>query len=238
MRIAARLLTALALLCAATGAAKARGIDCSRAVGKLDRAICADPVMLEYDARIAAAHATAMRFSNGAIAAYVRLDQQEWLAAFRTIETLDATIDGDCIVTDGACLRAEMRRRVDDIESGAYVHSGVYRSAGGMKLLLHPGQANGYRVRVYDPARAGDVNVVTAQVDRAALWDGPEFMVSTMGDANGVPLPVEDGCTLRLMPEPLAIRVFQKGACGGHIFEGIYRRLLDETLRGYELELH
>lgn len=235
MKIAA-ILTGLLLLCAA-GGAQARGIDCSKAVTKLDRAICGDRLAMEYDQRIAAAYANALTSWDGAIAPYVRLDQQQWLTAFRTID-LEAAIDSDCVITDPACIRSELRRRVDDIESGAYVHSGVYRAASGMKLLLHPGRANGYRVRVYDPARPATVNIVTMDGDRAALWDGPKFMVSTMGDSNGLPLPPDDGCMLRMLPEALAIRVFQKGACGGHNFEGTYDRLLDETLRSYELELY
>lgn len=234
MKIAALLLTGLLLLSAK--GAEAAGIDCSKAVTKLDKAICADRAALDYDRRIAAAYARALASWDGAIASYVRLDQQQWLTAFRTIE-LEAAIDSDCVVTDPACIREELRRRVDDVESGAYIHSGVYRAAGGMKLLLHSGQANGYRVRLYDPVNAAKVNITTLDADRAALWDGPQFMVSTMGDSNGLPFPPEDGCTLRMLPEALAIRVFQKGACGGQNFEGTYSRLLDETLRGYELEL-
>jgi len=235
MKIAAMVLGFL--LVTGGGAAQARGIDCAKAVAKLDRAICADPVALDYDSRMAAAYARALASWNGAIARYVRLDQQEWLTSFRTIE-LETAFDSDCVVTDRACIREELRRRVEDVESGAYVHSGVYRTATGMKLLLHPGLANGYHVRVYDPARASKVNIATVDSDRAALWDGPQFMVSTMGEANGVPFAPEDGCTLRLLPEALSIRVFQKGECGGHMFEGTYNRLLDETLRSYELELH
>ena len=231
------LLTGLFALWGA-GAAQARGIDCTKAATRLDRAICADPQMLDYDGRIAAAYGGALAAFDGSIAAYVRLDQKEWLTGFRSIEALDAAIETGCNIQDIPCLRDELRRRVDDVESGAYIHSGVYRAANGMKLLLHPGKANGYRVRVYDPARADKVNVVTADVDRAALWDGPQFMVSTMGDSNGLPLPGDDGCILRMLPEALSISVFQKGSCGGHAYEGVYNRLLDETLGSYELELH
>jgi uncharacterized protein YecT (DUF1311 family) len=229
------LATLLALL--ATGA-EARGIDCAKVATKLEKAICDDPVMRDYDTRIAAAYARAVGMWDGAIASYVKNDQQQWLTSFQAIERLDAATETDCVLSDTVCVRDTMRRRVDDIESGTYVHSGVYRSAGGMKLLLHPGHANGYRVRVYDPAKANEVNVITLEDDRSALWDGPQSMVSTMGDANGLPLGKEDGCTLRLLPEALAIRVFQKGSCQGRSFEGTYNRLLDETLRSYELELY
>lgn len=229
------LATLLGLL--ATGA-EAGGLDCARVATKLERAICDDPTMRDYDARIAAAYARALGMWDGAIAAYVKNDQQQWLTSFQAIERLDAATETDCVLSDTACLRDTMRRRVDDIESGAYVHSGVYRSPGGMKLLLHPGRANGFRVRLYDPARTADVNLVTLEGDRSALWDGPQAMVATMGDANGLPLGKDDGCTLRLVPEALSIRVVQTGACQGHGFEGTYARLLDETLRSYDLELY
>lgn len=221
----------------ATGA-EARVIDCTKVATKLEKAICGDPVMLDYDTRIAAAYARARAMWGGAIATYVEGDQQQWLTGFQAIERLDAANETDCVLSDTACVRDTMRRRVEEIESGAYVHSGIYRSAGGMKLLLHPGLANGYRVRVYDPAKLTAVNIVTLEQDRAGLWDGPQAMVSTMGDANGLPLGKEDGCTLRLTPEALTITVAQTGACQGHNFAGSYKRLLDENLRSYELELY
>lgn len=233
---------ALALLAALLGmagsSAEARGVDCAKAMTRLEKTICADPEMLDYDGRIAAAYERALAMWDGAIASYVRLDQRQWLTGFQAMERLEAAVEDDCVLTDRACVAAELRRRVDDLESGAYVHSGVYRAANGMKLLLHPARANGYRVRVYDPADAAAINIVTLDQDRAALWDGPQFMLSVMGDANGLPLAKDDGCILRLLPEPLAIRVFQKGSCQGRSFEGTYNRLLDETLRSYELELH
>lgn len=220
-----------------TEGARAQEIECSPASTRLDRAICADELALDYQRRMAAAHAGALAVWSGAIGHYARLDQQEWITGFRTME-LETAFDSDCVLSDPVCIREELRRRVDDLESRAYIYSGVYRAAGGMKLLLHPARANGYRVRIYDPARASQVNIVTRDGERTALWDGPHVMVSLMGDANGLPLPEEDGCTLRMQPEALAMRVSQKGACGGHSFEGTYDRLLGETLRGYELELH
>lgn len=225
------------LLLAAASPASARPIDCSKAMGRLESAICADPVMLDYDRRIAVAYDRALAIWDGAIASYVRRDQQQWLTGFRTIERLEAAVETECVLTDRDCVRAELRRRVDDIESGAYVHSGVYRAPSGLKLLLHPGHAHGYTVRIYDPARTARVNISTADTERAALWEEPQAMVSAMGDANGLPLPVGDGCSLRLLPEPLAIRVVQAGACQGHDFGGAYSRLPDEILQSYELEL-
>lgn len=237
MKIAAIMFSGLAALLAAQGA-QARGIDCAKTGTRLEATICADPEMRDYDNRIAAAYARGLAIWDGAIADYVRRDQQEWLTGFRSIERLEAAVEGDCVITDLACIRGEMRRRVDVLESGAYVHSGVYRAANGMKLLLQTGRANGYGVRVYDPKALPKGNIVTLDTDRAALWDGPEAMVSIMGDSNGLPLAASDGCTLRLSPEPLAIHVVQKGACGGRNYEGAYGRLLDDTLRSYELELY
>lgn len=219
-------------------AASAQAIDCAKSGGRLDGVICADAEMRDYQGRIAAALGKASTIWNGAIAPYVRLEQQEWLLAFRTIETMEAAIDDDCLLSDRVCISDQMRRRVEDMESGAYIHSGVYRAANGMKLLLHPGVASNYRVRVYDPARLAKADVVTLDGVQSAKWDGPQIMVSTMGDANGLPLPAGDGCTLRLTPQPMSIEVSQSGACRGIRFEGHYSRLLGETLRKYELELH
>lgn len=229
----------LCLLFLAVGApARASAIDCSRAASQLERQVCGDPEMREYDRRIAAAYGRALAIWDGAIGIYVRRDQQQWLTGFQAIERLDGAIETQCVLSDRDCVRDELRRRVDEVESGAYVHSGIYRAANGMKLLLYPGLANGYRIRIYDPARSAKVNIVTLVQDSAALWDGPNGMVSRMGDADGLPLPDGDGCSLRLQPEPLAIRVVQAGGCQGQGFGGVYGRQLDETLRSYDLELH
>lgn len=231
------------LLCAAIGlvvmapAAQARGIDCAKAAARLERTICADPEMLDYDARIAAAYANALTLWKGAIAAYVRRDQAAWLQSFRAIGVDD---NGGCTLDDKACIRQEMRSRVDDIESGTYAHSGVYLAADGRKLLLSPRRANGYALRIF---KLPDANVASLDEPSPAMWDGPDFMVAKMGDANGLRQPNpqggpdRDGCTLRLAPSPLSIRVWQKGACGGRDYSGSYRRDLAQTLADYEFEL-
>ncbi|MEJ5976941.1 hypothetical protein WG901_09870 [Novosphingobium sp. PS1R-30] len=210
-------------------AAQARGIDCSKATTRLDKIICADPQMREYDGRIATAYASALTVWNGAIAAYVRRDQAAWLSAFRAIGVDD---NGGCTLDDRDCIRAEMLHRTEDVESGTYVHSGVYLAADGRKLLLTPRRANGYALRVF---KLPDRNVTSLDEERAALWDGPNAMVAKMGDANGAPLP--KACTLRLVPTPLAIAVTQTGACDGHSYAGSYRRDLKQTLADYQLEL-
>jgi len=228
--------TAIALV-VLTPAAQARGIDCAKAASRLDKIICADPEMLEYDGRIAAAYASALSLWKGAIAPYVRKDQQAWLRSFRAIGVDD---DGGCTLDDKACIRQELRSRVDDIESGSYRHSGVYLAADGRKLLLSPRRANGYALRVF---KLPDANVMSLDDERAALWEGPDFMVARMGDANGLPLPKPqggpdpDGCTLRLAPAALSIRVWQKGACGGRNYAGDFRRDLTQTLADYQVEL-
>jgi uncharacterized protein YecT (DUF1311 family) len=222
-------------------AAQARGIDCTKATARLDKIVCADPVMLDYDTRIAAAYANALTVWNGAIAAYVRRDQAAWLQSFRSIGTADD--NGACTLDDSACIREELLRRVDDIESGTYVHGGVYLAPDGRKLLLRPRHANGYALRVFNPSSLPDVNIASLEEERAALWDGPDFMVAKMGDGNGLPLarpqggPDPDGCTLRLAPSALSIRVWQQGQCGGRDYAGTYRRDLDQTLADYEFEL-
>lgn len=213
--------------------AQARGIDCAKASTRLDKAICADPVKIEYDTRIAAAYDRALKAFGGAIASYVRLDQKTWLERFRRIDKSEG--DENCTVEDSQCIREEMFARMQDIESGSYQHSGVYRSASGMKLLLSPRYGNGYFLRVFNPAKP-NVHIATLDEERAALWNGTEGMVSKMGDGNG--LPMKDACTLWLEPRPLSIRVTQTGRCGGTSYVGTYARQLGETLADYEFDLH
>jgi hypothetical protein len=80
--------------------------------------------------------------------------------------------------------------------------------------------------------------VTSLEEERAALWGGPNAMVAKMGDANGAPLAGAGGCTLRLVPTPLAITVTQTGRCGGYGYAGSYRRDLAQTLADYQFELH
>lgn len=229
--VLAKSLVLLIGLVALAPVAEARGIDCAKAVTRLDKIICADPQMREYDGRIAAAYADAQTVWQGAIAAYVRRDQAAWLSAFRAIGVDD---NGGCTLDDRDCIRQEMHSRVEDIESGTYVHSGVYLAADGRKLLLTPRRANGYALRVF---KLPDLNVTSLDEDRAALWDGPNAMVAKMGDANGLPQGGANACTLRLVPTPLAITVTQTGRCGGHSYAGSYRRDLTQTLADYQFEL-
>lgn len=222
-------------------AAQSRGIDCAKAVSRLDRIICADPEMRDYDARIAAAYANALAAWKGAIAAYVRRDQTAWLQSFRAIGTTDD--NNGCTLDDIACLREEMHRRVESMESGTYIYSGVYVAGDGSKLLLWPRRANGYALRVFKPSGLPEVNLASLDEERAAIWDGPDFMVAKMGDANGLPLsnpqsgPDPDGCTLRMEPAALSMRVWQKGYCGGNNYAGSYRRDVGQALADYESEL-
>lgn len=224
----------------APGVAQARGIDCAKAATRLEKAICADPVMLDYDTRIAAAYARALEAWKGAIAAYVRRDQAEWLARFRNTNEEE----GGCSIDDRDCLRQEMSARVDVIESGVYANGGVYIGPGGRKLLIMPRRANNYALRLFKPDALPDDHIATLDEDRAALWDGPDFLVAKMGDGNTLPLPNPldgpdpDGCTLRIAPKALSVQVWQTGYCAGRDYAGVYKRDLAQTLADYELELH
>lgn len=236
MRIGFRWFLASLALLAMAPAAQARGIDCAKAATRLEKAICADPVLLDYDARIAAAYASALTAWKGAIAAYVRRDQAAWLQQFRAIGSADDS-EG-CTLDDKACLRDDMRARVDQIESGAYVHSGVYLAPDGRKLLLHPRRANDYALRIFKPSGLPDANIASLDASRATLWDGPGTLITQMGDGNGLPLPKQGGCTLRIALSPLSLSVTQTGSCGGRAYAGTYRRDLAQTLADYEYDLH
>lgn len=229
---------ALAAPAQAKGTEQDRGIDCARAATRLEKMTCADPKMMEYDSRIAGAYARALAEWNGAIAGYVRRDQRTWAAEFRTIEKPDGEIDPPCPIDDAACIRDFMKHRADDLESGAYRHSGVYLAPGGMKLLVYPRLANSYSLRLFDPAHT-ERHVQLDESDPAnSMWDGPTTMVARMGDMNGLPFERGGDCRLRLATEAMAITVTQAGRCGGAKFGGRYARNLDETLADYETDLH
>ena len=66
--------------------AHAASFDCARARTGVEKAICADPKLSEYDERIAAAYKRGLGEWNGAIRAYVRNDQRQWLAEIRRID--------------------------------------------------------------------------------------------------------------------------------------------------------
>jgi hypothetical protein len=233
---------AIALAVAAwTLPAEARGIDCAKAATRLEQTICSDPQLLERDAELAGLYAQALTEFKGAIAPYVRKDQATWLARFRLIG-MAGEESAWCEIADKACIREELMRRIRTFYSGTYRNSGVYLAADGRKLLLSPGAGNGYTLRVFDPKHLPDAHIATLQDDRAAMWDGPDFMVAKMGDGSGLELPrpekdVPDGCELRTLPTALSIRVWQKGHCGGRDYAGTYRRDLDQTLADYELSI-
>lgn len=221
--------------------AEARGIDCTKATTRLEKTICADPQLRERDAELAGLYAQALTEFNGAIAPYVRKDQMAWLARFRQIG-----VPGEdaawCKIADKACIREELMRRIQTFYSGTYRNSGVYLAPDGRKLLLFPAKGNGYTLRVFDPKHLPAAHIATLQDDRAALWDGPDFMVAKMGEGNGLELPpieagVKDGCELRLLPASLSIRVWQKGSCGRRDYAGTYRRDLSQILADYETSI-
>lgn len=214
--------------------AEARGIDCAKASTRLEKTICSDPQLLEADGELAGLYAQALGEFKGAIAAYVRLDQATWLSRFRQIGVPGADAAW-CEIGDRACILEELKRRIQAFYSGSYRYGGVYLGPGGRKLLLFPQHGNGYALRVFDPAHLPDAHIATLQDQDAGMWDGPDFMVARMGDGNGLDLPpletgVPDGCQLRMLPQALSIRVWQKGACGGRDYAGTYRRDLAQTL--------
>ncbi|MBT2185939.1 lysozyme inhibitor LprI family protein [Sphingobium nicotianae] len=237
MKIGTFWLIATPALLAMGSPAQARGIDCARASTKLEKIICADPTLLDYDGRIAAAYANALTVWKGAIAAYVRRDQAAWLQQFRAIGTADSS--GGCTLDDKACIRDEMHSRVDAIESGAYANSGVYLAPDGRKLLLTPRRANDYALRLFQPAGLPDAHIASQDDPGATMWDGQSTLVTRMGDGNGLPFPKpKDTCALRIALSSLSATVSQTGACGGRSYAGTYRRDLAQTLADYEFDLH
>ena len=233
---------ALALAWLAT--AHAASFDCAKARTGVEKAVCVDPQLSEYDERIAAAYKRQLDEWNGAIRAYVRNDQRHWLAEIRRIDDHDSGIDPACAAGDLPCLRREYRLRTDALESAAYRNSGVYqRSDGGGNLLVQPVRNADIRLRLYDRkaskiiASAGD----DAEAERSGLpqvqrdtfqWNGPDTFILEAADADG--RAPADGCALTVQFSAKAASVLQQGGCGGARLEGTYLRDLDDLLTNYE----
>ena len=224
--------------------AHAASFDCAKARTGVEKAICADPKLSEYDERIAAAYKRELDEWNGAIRAYVRNDQRHWLAEIRRIDDNDGEIEANCAAGDLPCLRREYQLRTDEIESSGYRNSGVYqRSDGGGNLLVQAIRNADIRLRLYD--RSNSKSVATArdeaEAQRTSLpqlqrdtfqWDGPDTFLLEAADADGQ--APADGCALTVHFTEKAATVLQQGGCGGARLEGTYLRDLDDLLTNYE----
>ena len=224
--------------------ANAASFDCARARTGVEKAICADPKLSEYDERIAAAYKRELDEWNGAIRGYVRNDQRHWLAEIRRIDDNDGEIEANCAAGDLPCLRREYRLRTDEIESSGYRNSGVYqRSDGGGNLLVQAIRNADIRLRLYDRRNSKIVATARdeAEAQRTGLpqlqrdtfqWDGPDTFLLEAADADGQ--APADGCALTVHFTEKAATVLQQGGCGGARLEGTYLRDLDDLLTNYE----
>ncbi|GAA5011177.1 hypothetical protein FNZ56_00810 [Pseudoluteimonas lycopersici] len=224
--------------------AQAASFDCAKARTGVDKAVCADPKLSEYDERIAAAYKRELDEWNGAIRAYVRNDQRHWLSEIRRIDKNDSEIEANCAEGDLPCLRREYQLRTDEIESSGYRNSGVYqRSDGGGNLLVQAIRNADIRLRLYD--RRNSKIIATAQDEAEAQrtglpqlqrdtfqWDGPDTFILEAADADGQ--APADGCALTVHFTEKAATVLQQGGCGGARLEGTYLRDLDDLLTNYE----
>jgi uncharacterized protein YecT (DUF1311 family) len=237
------LLFALVPLCG-IATAHAASFDCAKARTGVEKAVCADPQLSEYDERIAAAYKRELDEWDGKIKAYVREDQRHWLAEIRRIDDSDSEIDAACAQGDLSCLRREYRLRTDEIESPGYRNSGVYqRSDGGGNLLVQAIRNADIRLRLYDRKTS---KIVASARDEAASastglpqlqrdtfqWDGPDTFILQAADADGQ--SPADGCALTVHFTEKAAIVLQQGGCGGARLEGTYLRDLDDLLSNYE----
>ena len=224
--------------------AHAASFDCAKARTGVEKAICADPKLSEYDERIAAAYKRELDEWNGAIRAYVRNDQRHWLAEIRRIDDNDGEIEANCAAGDLPCLRREYQLRTDEIESSGYRNSGVYqRSDGGGNLLVQAIRNADIRLRLYDRRNSKIVATARdeAEAQRTGLpqlqrdtfqWDGPDTFLLEAADADGQ--APADGCALTVHFTEKAATVLQQGGCGGARLEGTYLRDLDDLLTNYE----
>ena len=225
-------------------AAHAASFDCAKARTGVEKAICADPQLSEYDERIAAAYKRELDEWDGAIRAYVRNDQRHWLAEIRGIDKGDGEIEPVCAQGDLPCLRREYRMRTDALESSGYRNSGVYqRSDGGGNLLVVPVRNADIRLRLSD--RKASKIIATAEDEAEAQrtglpqlqrdtfqWDGPDtFILQAADDTGQAPA---DGCALTVHFTEKAATVLQQGGCNGAHLDGAYLRDLDDLLTNYE----
>jgi uncharacterized protein YecT (DUF1311 family) len=224
--------------------AQAASFDCAKARTGVEKAVCADPKLSEYDERIAAAYKRQLDEWNGAIRAYVRADQRHWLSEIRRIDDNDSEIEANCAAGDLPCLRREYQLRTDEIESSGYRNSGVYqRSDGGGNLLVQAIRNADIRLRLYDRRNSKIIASARdeAEAQRTGLpqlqrdtfqWDGPDTFILEAADADG--LAPADGCALTVHFTEKAATVLQQGGCGGARLEGTYLRDLGDLLTNYE----
>lgn len=239
-----RILPFVLLSIAGIATARAASFDCAKARTGVEKAVCADPQLSEYDERIAAAYQRALGEWNGAIRGYVREDQRHWLSEMRRIDAGDGGADAVCARGDLPCLRREYRLRADELESPGYRNSGVYqRSDGGGNLLVRAIRNADIRLRLYD-RKSGKVAASAAdeaETVRSGLpqlqpdtfrWDGPDTFIFQAAGADG--LAPADGCGLTVHFSEKAATVLQQGGCGGARLEGTYLRDLDDLPTNYE----
>ena len=232
------------LALAGVATARAASFDCAKARSGVEKAICADPKLSEYDERIAAAYKRALGEWDGAIRGYVREDQRHWLSEIRRIDGNDSETGAVCASGDLHCLRRELLLRTDELESPGYRNSGVYqRSDGGGNLLVTAVRNADIRLRLYDRK---DSKIVASAVDEAESqrtglpqlqrdtfrWDGPDTFLLEAADADG--RAPADGCALTVHFTGKAATVLQQGGCGGARLEGTYLRDLGDLLTNYE----
>lgn len=225
--------------------AHAASFDCDKARTGVEKAICSDPKLSEYDERIAAAFKRALGEWNGAIRNYVRDDQRRWLAEIRRIDApAESEIEPLCVAGDLPCLRRELQLRMDTLESSGYRNSGVYqRSDGGGNLLVTAIRNADIRLRVYDRKTS---KILGSAEDEAATqrsglpqlqrdtfqWHGPDTFLVEAADDTGT--PAADGCTLTVQFTERAATVLQQGGCNGARLEGTYLRDLSDLPSNHE----
>jgi uncharacterized protein YecT (DUF1311 family) len=224
--------------------ARAASFDCAKARTGVEKAVCADPKLSEYDERIAAAYKRELDEWNGAIRAYVRADQRHWLSEIRRIDDNDSEIEANCAAGDLPCLRREYQLRTDEIESSGYRNSGVYqRSDGGGNLLVQAIRNADIRLRLYDRRNSKIIASARdeAEAQRTGLpqlqrdtfqWDGPDTFILEAADGDGQ--APADGCALTVHFTEKAATVLQQGGCDGARLDGTYLRDLDDLLSNYE----
>ena len=184
--------------------ASAAGFDCAKAASKVEKTICADPVLDDYDSRLARAWRAAQKQSR--YAKELKADQQAWLKARNGCD-------------DWACLRAEYTRRLA-VLAPEHV-AGTFAWNGDWSKVTSPQVSAELHVRALAPGRY--------RIKLSAQSGGNLGEYEGEARAHGNDLRVDDvdgDCQLLLHRTHRQIEVEQlDGSCGagaGVYFAGRY----------------
>ena len=131
-------LLAMALSAALTGRAQAASFDCGKASNLLEKTVCTDPQLSDYDEGISHAFTTALAPLSPAGRDDLRKGQRQWLRYVQTVCSVDAeTLAGSGQQRAVECLHGAYLNRQDQLQR-ASVRGGHYIIAQVDQFLAYP----------------------------------------------------------------------------------------------------